>query len=113
MINLFNNTYYLTNLPPSYRLITFIVQSTSKILTCKVYIDPNVITHVDIIFYYNNSMYVRSYALWCYNNHNMPILLNQARAWFLKIDIMRTSVCVCVHVCVCPPPGLLKTIHVK
>ena len=46
MINLFNNTYYLTNLPPSYRLITFIVQSTSKILTCKPYIDPNVIMDV-------------------------------------------------------------------
>ena len=46
------------------------------------------------------------------------IFLNQARAgilparaWFLKIDIVRTSVC--VRVCVCPPPGLLKTIHMK
>ena len=35
--------------------------------------------------------------------------LNQARAgqrlahaWFLKIDIVRTSVCMCVSVCVCP-----------
>ena len=38
-----------------------------------------------------------------------------ARAWFLNIDMVRTSVCVCVCVCVrvCPPPGLLKTIHVK
>ena len=24
-----------------------------------------------------------------------------ARAWFLKIDPVRTSVCVCVYVCVC------------
>ena len=41
--------------------------------------------------------------------------LNQARrparAWFLKIDPVRTSVCVfvCVFVCVCPPPRLLIT----
>ena len=38
------------------------------------------------------------------------ILLNQARAWFLEITFMRTSVCVrvCVCVCVClcvRPPG--------
>ena len=36
-----------------------------------------------------------------------------ARAWFLKITSVRMYVCVCVDVCVCPPPGLLKTIHVK
>ena len=35
------------------------------------------------------------------------------RAWFLEITFMRTSVCVRVCLCVCPPPGLLKTIHVK
>ena len=40
-------------------------------------------------------------------------LLNQARAWFLEITFMRMSVCVRVCVCVCPPPRLLKTIHVK
>ena len=34
---------------------------------------------------------------------------NQARAWFLKIDLVWTSVCVCVCVCVCPPPRLLIT----
>ena len=28
-------------------------------------------------------------------------LLNQAHAWFLKIDIVRTSVCVSVSVSVC------------
>ena len=33
----------------------------------------------------------------------------KARAWFLKIDPVRTSVCVCVYVCVCPPPRLLIT----
>ena len=33
--------------------------------------------------------------------------LNQARAWFLKITSVQ------MYVCVCPPPGLLKTIHVK
>ena len=44
---------------------------------------------------------------------NTTALLNQAHAWFLKIDMVQTSVCVCVCVCVCPPPGLLKTIHVK
>ena len=27
--------------------------------------------------------------------------LNQAHAWFLKIDMMRTSVCVSVCVCLC------------
>ena len=32
-----------------------------------------------------------------------------AHAWFLKIDSVRTSVCVRVCVCVCPPPGLLIT----
>ena len=32
----------------------------------------------------------------------MPtVFLNQARTWFLKIDIVRTSVCVCVRVCLC------------
>ena len=31
----------------------------------------------------------------------------------LEITFMRTSVCVRVCVSVCPPPGLLKTIHVK
>ena len=43
------------------------------------------------------------------------VFLNQARTWFLKIDIVQMSVCVCVSVCVyvCPPPRLLKTIHVK
>ena len=30
-------------------------------------------------------------------------------AWFLEIVFMKMSVCVCV----CPPPRLLKTIHVK
>ena len=30
------------------------------------------------------------------------IFLNQACAWFLKIDIVQTSVCVCVSVCVRP-----------
>ena len=41
--------------------------------------------------------------------------LNQAHAWFLEIDLVRTSVCVfacvCVRVCVCvcPPPRLLIT----
>ena len=33
--------------------------------------------------------------------------LRPARAWFLKIDPVRMSVCVCV--CVCPPPRLLIT----
>ena len=44
------------------------------------------------------------------------ILLNQARAgrrparaWFLEITLMRTSVCVCMCVSVCPPPRLLET----
>ena len=32
-----------------------------------------------------------------------------ACAWFLEIVFVRTSVCVCV----CLPPRLLKTIHVK
>ena len=38
------------------------------------------------------------------------LFLNQARAgcgrraWFLKIDLVRTSVCVCVCVCVCVRP---------
>ena len=45
-----------------------------------------------------------------YIYQGVPIL-NQAHAWFLKIDMVRTLVCVCVSVC--PPPGLLKTIHVK
>ena len=31
-------------------------------------------------------------------------LLNQVRAWFLKIDMVRMSVCVCVYLCVRPPP---------
>ena len=33
------------------------------------------------------------------------------RTWFLKIDLVRMSVCVCVCVCVfvCPPPRLLIT----
>ena len=40
------------------------------------------------------------------------VLLNQARAWFLKIDLvrivgMRVYVCVCVFVC--PRPRLLIT----
>ena len=34
-------------------------------------------------------------------------LLNQARAWFLKIVSVRTSVCVFVYVCL--PPKLLIT----
>ena len=35
------------------------------------------------------------------------IFLNQARAWFLEIVSVRTSVCMCVFVC--PPPRLLIT----
>ena len=47
-----------------------------------------------------------------------PYFLNQAwpvRAWFLKIALVQTSVCVrvcvcvCVFVCVCPPLRLLIT----
>ena len=37
------------------------------------------------------------------------IFLNQACAWFLKIDMVRTLVCMCVCLCV-SAPGLLKTI---
>ena len=55
----------------------------------------------------------------CTHMHTSCILLNQARAgrrparaWFLEITLVRTSVCVfvcvcvyvCVCVCVCPPP---------
>ena len=40
-----------------------------------------------------------------------PGVRRPVRAWFLKIDMVRMSVCVCVYVCL--PPGLLKTIHVK
>ena len=43
-------------------------------------------------------------------------LLNQAcagrrpaRAWFPKIDSVRTSARMCVCLCVCPPPRLLIT----
>ena len=43
---------------------------------------------------------------WCKFNTPRKIL-NQAGAWFLKIDIMRT-----LYLCV-SAPGLLKTIHVK
>ena len=31
----------------------------------------------------------------------LAFFLNQVRAWFLKIDIMRTSICACVYA----PPG--------
>ena len=36
------------------------------------------------------------------------IFLNQACAWFLKIDIVRTSVCVCLCVSVCARPRAIK-----
>ena len=45
-----------------------------------------------------------SYAPEQYICMSMVSLLNQGRAWFLEITLVRTSVCVCV--CVCPPPGL-------
>ena len=35
--------------------------------------------------------------------------LQPARAWFLKIVSVRTSVCVFLYVCVCPSPRLLIT----
>ena len=44
-------------------------------------------------------------AMVFFKEHHCFPLLNQARAWFLKIDIVRTLVCVY------PPPGLLKTSH--
>ena len=35
------------------------------------------------------------------NVFTVLFLLNQARAWFLKIVFVRMSVCMCVFVCVC------------
>ena len=35
--------------------------------------------------------------------------LRPACAWFFEIVSVRTSVCVCVFVCVCPPSRLLIT----
>ena len=35
--------------------------------------------------------------------------LRPARAWFLEIVPVRTSVCVCLCACECPPPRLLIT----
>ena len=66
-----------------------------------------------------NATYVHCYAhclnlalVDCVHNvQDASEFLNQACTWFLKIDMVRTSVCVCV--CECPPPRLLKTIHVK
>ena len=41
-------------------------------------------------------------------NHHF---LNQAHAWFLKIDIVRMSVCVCVCVCVSAPQAIKNYSH--
>ena len=37
-----------------------------------------------------------------------PYFLNQARAWFLEITFVRTSVCVRACVCVCVRPRAIK-----
>ena len=37
---------------------------------------------------------------------NQLVFLNQARAWFLEITFMRTSVCVCVSVFVSAPRAI-------
>ena len=36
------------------------------------------------------------------------VFLNQVRTWFLKIDIVRTSVCVCLCVSLCVHPQAIK-----
>ena len=43
-----------------------------------------------------------------YHTTVLEYFLNQAHAWFLKIDpvqIIFMCVCVCVCMCVCPPLG--------
>ena len=39
---------------------------------------------------------------WTHAHAHTHMFLNQARAWFLKVDPVRiVSMCVCLHVCVC------------
>ena len=55
-------------------------------------------------------LYLLYYELLVLYTVAMLLFLNQARAWFLKIDPVRiVCMCVCLRVCVCPPPRLLIT----
>ena len=63
------------------------------------------IMHIYIYIYIYRPMFTKLWKI--YSN---IVFLNQARAWFLEIDLVcEVCVCVCVCVSVCPPPRLVIT----